>query len=58
MTYLKQKEENYVEPKALALFVVILESTLNLVIILSSRKFMTTLLVSHLVVIDSTHLVK
>jgi fucose 4-O-acetylase-like acetyltransferase len=55
MPYLKQNEDNYVELKALALSIVIFADTLNLVIILFSRKSMTTLSVANLVGIDSTH---
>jgi hypothetical protein len=58
MPYLKQNEDNSVELKALALSVVILAGTPNRVIILSSRKSMTTLSVAHLLGISSTHLVK
>jgi hypothetical protein len=58
MPYLKQNEDNYVELKALALSVVIFAGTPNLVIILSSRKSMTTLSVANLVGIASIHLVK
>jgi hypothetical protein len=58
MPYLKQKEDNSVELNALALSIVILADTLNRVIILSSRKSMTTLSVVDLVGIASTNLVK
>jgi len=58
MPYLKQNEDNSVELKALALSVVILAGTSNLVIILFSRKSMTTLSVADLVGITSTYLVK
>jgi hypothetical protein len=58
MPYLKQNEDNSIELKALALSVVILVGTPNLVIILSSRKSITTLSVADLVGIASTHLVK
>ena len=56
--YLKQNEDIYVELKALALSVVILLGTPNLVMILSSKKSITTLSVAFLVGIASTHLVK
>jgi hypothetical protein len=58
MPYLKQNEDNYVELKALALSMVIFAGTTNLMIILSSRKSMTTLSVADLVGIASTHFVK
>ena len=58
MPYLKQNEDNYVELKALPLLVVIFAGTPNLVIILFSRKSMTTLSVADLVGIASTHFVK
>jgi hypothetical protein len=58
MPYLKQNEDSSVEVKALALSIVIFAGTPNLVIILSLRKSMTTLLVADLVGIASTHLVK
>ena len=58
MPYLKKNEDNSVELKALALSVVIFAGTPNLVIILSSRKSMTTLSVFDLFGIATTHLVK
>jgi hypothetical protein len=58
MPYLKQNYANARELKALALSVVILDGTPNLVMILSSKKFMTTSSVAFFVGIDSTHLVK
>jgi hypothetical protein len=58
MPYFKQNEDNSVELKALALSIVILAGTPNLVIILSSRKSITNLSVVDLVGIASTHLVK
>ena len=58
MPYLKQNEDIATELKALALFVVILAGTPNLVMILSSRKSITTFLVAALVGMASTHLVK
>ena len=58
MPYLKQKDDIPAELKAFALSVVIFEGTPNLVIILSSRKSMTTLSIADLVGMASTHLVK
>ena len=58
MPYLKQNDVISSELKALALLVVILNGTPNLVIILSSRNFIITLSVAFLVGISSTHLVK
>jgi hypothetical protein len=58
MPYLKQNSTSACELNALELFVVILEGTLNLVIICYSKKFMTTSSVSLFVGMDSTHLVK
>jgi hypothetical protein len=58
MPYLKQNSTKAYELKALALSVVILEGTPNLVMIRSSRKFMTTSSVAFFIGIDSTHLVK
>jgi hypothetical protein len=56
--YLQQKEDKLTELKALALSVVIFVGMPNLVMILSSRKPMTTSFVSLLVGMASTHLVK
>ena len=56
--YLKQKDDISEELKHEQLSVIVLVGTPNLVIILSSRKSMTTTSVSFLVVIASTHLVK
>jgi hypothetical protein len=58
MPYLKQNSTRVYELKALALSVVILEGTSNLVMIRSSIKFMTTSSVAFFVGIDSTHLLK
>jgi hypothetical protein len=56
--YLKQNYAKVRELKALALSLVILEGVPNLVMILSSKKFMTTSSVSFFVGMASTHLVK
>ena len=58
MYYLKQKDDMATELKALALLVVVLDGTPNLVMILSSRKSITTFSVAALVGMASTHLVK
>ena len=58
MPYLKQNDQNSDDLKALALSVVILGGIPNLVIILSSRKSITTLSVAFLVGMAFTHLVK
>ena len=58
MPYLKQKSFTSPELKALALSVVILRGVLNLVMILSSMKSITTFSVAFLVGMPSTHLVK
>jgi hypothetical protein len=56
MTYLKKNSTKACELKDLALFVVILEGIPNLVMIRSSKKFMTTSLVDFFVGMDSTHM--
>jgi hypothetical protein len=56
--YLKQNSAKARELKALALSVVILDGTPNLVMIHSSKKFMITSSMAFFVGIDSTHLVK
>ena len=58
MLYLKHKDDISEETKHEPLSVMILAGTPNLVIILSSEKSMTTILVAFLVGIASTHLVK
>jgi hypothetical protein len=58
MPYLKKNSTRACELKALALSVVILEGIPNLVMIHSSKNFMTTSSVDFFVGMDSTHLVK
>ena len=58
MPYLKKNDKSSVELKGLALLVLILDGTQNIMIILSSRNSIITLSVSFLVGIASTHLVK
>ena len=58
MSYLKQKDDISEETKHGPLSMMILAGTLNLVIILSSKKSMTIASVSFLVGIASTYLVK
>jgi hypothetical protein len=58
MLYSKQKFDSSIELKVLALSVVILDGTPNLVMILSSKNSLTTLSVALLVGIALTHLVK
>jgi hypothetical protein len=58
MSYLKQNSAKASKLKSLALSVVILDGTPNLVMILYSKNFMTTSLVDFFVGIDSNHVVK
>ena len=56
MPYLNQNDVSSIELKGLALLVVILDGTQNIMIILSSRNSIITLSVAFLVGIASTHL--